>query len=72
MKRWFGLALSVAVLAWATTAHAQVSITGGIAGTVLDSTDAVVPGATVSLVDEGTGRRSRPSRTRTARSPFAI
>ena len=37
MKRFWGVAVSVAILAWATAAHAQVSITGGIAGTVLDS-----------------------------------
>src|SRR5262245_5823376 len=55
MKRCLGVAMSVAVLLWATAAHAQVSITGGIAGTVLDSTDALVPGATVTLLDEGTG-----------------
>ena len=55
MKRCFGIAVSVAVLAWATAAQAQVSITGVIAGTVIDSTDAVLPGATVSLLDEGTG-----------------
>ena len=57
MKRYFGVAVSVAVLAWATAAQAQVSITGGIAGMVQDSTDALVPGATVSLVDEGTGAK---------------
>jgi hypothetical protein len=56
MKRCFSVAVSIAVLAWAMAAHAQVSITGGIAGTVLDSTDAVLPGATVTLMDEGTGR----------------
>lgn len=36
-------------------AAAQVSITGAINGTVSDSTDAVIPGATVQLKDEGTG-----------------
>lgn len=34
---------------------AQVRITGGISGTVTDSQDAVIPGATVQLKDEGTG-----------------
>ena len=39
----------------AAPASAQVSITGTIAGTVTDTTDSVVPGATVALKDEGTG-----------------
>ena len=39
----------------AAPAVAQVSITGTIAGTVTDATDAVIPGATVQLKDEGTG-----------------
>src|SRR5262245_43703344 len=39
----------------ASPALAQVSITGGIAGTVTDTSDAVVPGASVNLKDEGTG-----------------
>jgi hypothetical protein len=34
---------------------AQVRITGGISGIVTDPSDAVVPGATVQLKDEGTG-----------------
>ena len=58
MKRFFSVAVYVAILAWATAAHAQVSITGGIAGTVLDSTDALVPGATVTVVDLGTGGKA--------------
>ena len=41
--------------AGALPAAAQVSVTGAINGTVTDSTDAVVPGATVQLKDEGTG-----------------
>src|SRR6186997_1965569 len=57
MKRLFGIPVAVAGLAWATAAQAQVSITGIIAGTVVDSTDALVPGATVSLLDEGTGAK---------------
>jgi hypothetical protein len=36
-------------------ATAQVSVTGAINGTVTDASDAVVPGATVQLKDEGTG-----------------
>jgi len=35
---------------------AQVRITGGITGTVTDPSGAVIPGATVQLVDEGTGQ----------------
>ena len=51
-----GLLGCIAVLAWSTPAVAQVSITGAIAGTVTDGTDAV-PGATVMLKDEGTGTK---------------
>ena len=36
-------------------AGAQVRITGAITGLVTDPSDAVIPGATVQLVDEGTG-----------------
>jgi len=43
------------VLTAAFPAVAQVRITGEIAGTVSDTTDAVVPGASVQLKDEGTG-----------------
>jgi hypothetical protein len=70
MKRFLGVAVSVAILAWATAAHAQVSITGGIAGTVLDSTDALVPGATVTVVDLARARKRRPARTRTGAFAF--
>jgi carboxypeptidase family protein len=45
-----GLALAVV-----TPAAAQVHIAGAIAGTVIDSSGGVVPGARVQLVDEGTG-----------------
>jgi hypothetical protein len=37
-------------------ADAQVRITGGISGSVTDASGAVIPGATVTLKDEGTGR----------------
>jgi hypothetical protein len=47
--------LACAVLFIASAASAQVSVTGAINGTVTDTTDAVVPGATVQLKDEGTG-----------------
>jgi hypothetical protein len=43
------------IFASAFPANAQVRITGEIAGTVTDTSDAVVPGASVQLKDEGTG-----------------
>ena len=46
---------ALAVLAFSLQATAQVRITGGIAGTVVDAADAVVPGATVQLKDDATG-----------------
>ncbi len=49
-----GLLVCVVLLIGAP-ASAQVSITGSIAGTVTDVSDAVIPGATVLLKDEGTG-----------------
>lgn len=48
------LLVGVALIA-AAPAFAQVSITGTIAGTVTDTTDAVITGASVNLKDEGTG-----------------
>src|SRR5207249_941317 len=53
LSRLFAIAL--ALLATAPRADAQIRIVGAIAGTVTDSSDAVVPGAAVQLVDEGTG-----------------
>ena len=55
MNRWISPLLCAAILGGATAAHAQVSITGAIAGTVMDTSDAVLPGATVTLKDESTG-----------------
>ena len=55
MPRWMRPLICAAVLGLATAAQAQVSITGCIAGTVMDNSDAVLPGATVNLRDEGTG-----------------
>src|SRR5215831_12532428 len=53
---WTRLFLSAVFIACgAAAASAQVSITGQINGTVMDSQDAVLPGATVQLKDEGTG-----------------
>ena len=48
------LFVSAAVLV-PLSAGAQVRITGAITGTVTDQSDAVVPGASVQLTDEGTG-----------------
>ena len=49
------LLLACTILGAASNAAAQVSVTGAINGTVTDSSDAVVPGASVQLKDEGTG-----------------
>src|SRR5438093_1071017 len=43
------------LFAGASRAEAQIRIVGAIAGTVTDTSDAVVPGAAVQLVDELTG-----------------
>src|SRR5262249_21486646 len=48
-------ALLLAVVLSAVPASAQVRITGGISGIVADPSEALVPGATVQLTDEGTG-----------------
>src|SRR5436190_8711308 len=56
--RWSSTRLFLGVtllLFGASTSSAQVSITGQISGTVMDSSNAVLPGATVQLKDEGTG-----------------
>jgi hypothetical protein len=56
MKNHCAVALLVlAALALGTPTLAQVRITGAISGTVTDQTDAIIPGATVQLKDEGTG-----------------
>ena len=44
-----------AILFTASHVSAQVGVTGTINGTVTDPSDAVVPGASVQLKDEGTG-----------------
>ena len=51
----FGLLACAALLASVVPTTAQVRITGAISGTVTDTSDAIVPGATVVLRDEGTG-----------------
>src|SRR5688572_16970563 len=48
------LLLACAFLFGPEPAHAQVGITGTIQITVTDSSDAVIPGATVQVKDEGT------------------
>ena len=53
------LAAIVAILASTTTAFAQFD-TASVLGTVRDATGAVVPGATVTLKNTGTGRASSP------------
>ncbi|HJR61218.1 MAG TPA: TonB-dependent receptor [Vicinamibacterales bacterium] len=50
------VAILLVLTAFAAPAAAQIRITGSIAGTVTDTADGVVPGATVLLKDEATGR----------------
>jgi hypothetical protein len=50
-----GVLVCATFVALAGSSTAQVRITGAISGTVTDSSDAVIPGATVQLKDEGTG-----------------
>ncbi len=49
------ISIAWALSASAPRADAQIRIAGAVAGTVTDSSDAVVPGAAVQLVDELTG-----------------
>ncbi|HEV8188460.1 MAG TPA: carboxypeptidase regulatory-like domain-containing protein [Pyrinomonadaceae bacterium] len=53
--------LTIALLAFATAAHAQ-TITGSISGAVMDSSGGMIPGANVTLISEKTGQ-SRGSTT---------
>src|SRR6185369_5641216 len=53
--------LTIALLAFATAAHAQ-TITGSISGAVMDSSGGMIPGAAVTLISEKTGQ-SRGSTT---------
>ena len=50
------LTLAAALGPGASPALAQIRITGSISGTVTDAADAVIPGATVHLKDDTTGR----------------
>src|SRR5919197_5380661 len=45
---------TVALLSFCAGAHAQESASAGIAGQVLDTTRAAVPGATVTVINAGT------------------
>src|SRR5262245_66508250 len=61
-----GLAIIVvALLATATAAQAQIT-TGTIAGTVKDQQGGVIPGATVTLLNDAQGTKSSPVITSTA------
>ena len=53
-------ALAFAVLASALNAQAQIT-TGSVAGTVKDAQGGVIPGATVTLVNESQGTRFEPA-----------
>jgi hypothetical protein len=54
-KACIGVLACAALLLATLPAPAQVRITGAVSGTVTDISEAVVPGATVVLKDEGTG-----------------
>src|SRR5512136_505982 len=55
-NRLLTLALSLVSLAFITLPlAAQIRIAGAVSGTITDPTGAVVPNATVTLKDEGTG-----------------
>jgi hypothetical protein len=55
VKMAFHLALIILVLCTARTSFAQATNSGDIRGTVKDATDAVIPGATVTVVNVNTG-----------------
>jgi hypothetical protein len=54
VRRWFLAVLTLVAVASAGTAYAQ-GTTSRLVGTVSDTTGAVIPGATVTLTNEGTG-----------------
>src|SRR5665213_408419 len=64
------LSLCLAVLALSGRANAQVQT--GINGTVVDSTGAVIPGATVTVKDASTGVVSQGTSTSTAGTFFVV
>ncbi len=51
----FGLVILLCVAAAAVTAMAQVSVSGIISGTVVDTSESVVPQAKITITNEGTG-----------------
>ncbi len=57
-SRLFGLLVITVLLLGGSAALAQVP-TGSIAGTVIDSTGAAIPGAEVAIINEGTGARHK-------------
>src|SRR5215467_13487480 len=57
-KTWLAQLCLVAlacICTLSTPLAAQVSVAGSISGTVLDTSGAVIPGAAVTITDEGTG-----------------
>ena len=55
-------ALTLALLAWSAGAAVAQSVSGSISGTVVDQSGQMMPGATVTLIDEQTGaRRTLPT-----------
>src|SRR5947199_2175375 len=61
MRSRLSLSISVLVFLLASTAIAQ-TFRGGISGNVTDPTGAAIPGATVEIVNEGTGlTRGQPT-----------
>ncbi len=60
-SRWFGgLAVLLLLTAGAMPAAAQLT-TGSVAGTVKDEQGGVIPGATVTLINEARGTKSTPA-----------
>src|SRR4051794_16834820 len=57
---WFCVFAAMSLAATASPASAQIT-TGNVAGTVKDGQGAVVPGATVTLIDEARGTRLAPA-----------
>src|SRR5437868_9225531 len=64
------LLLSLAVLLFSSTAWSQGTNTGSVAGLVTDQSNAVVPGATVTLTDPSTGTSQTASTNENGRYIF--
>ena len=61
-RRLSASALTLALLAWSAGAAVAQSVSGSISGTVVDQSGQMMPGATVTLIDEQTGaRRTLPT-----------